>query len=126
MPNRASIYVVLFIVLFNGGYVMMDGLGVWDHMGTDPQPGGSDIREDVVDSTDPSNIDPQGGGLGTLFGLITVIYHGTVGAALDTILPGLAMLNNLAIVPGPVVEFLQLVSFVAGIDAAAYLRGFNL
>lgn len=126
MPNRVSIWIVLFIVFFNGGYVMMDGLDVWDHMGVDPQPGGEEIREDIQNQTNPDNINPQGGGLATLFGLISSLWNTTVGAVLDQLLPGIAMLGNLNIIPDPLVDFFQLASVIAGIDAAAYLRGYNL
>lgn len=126
MPNRVSIWIVLFIVFFNGGYAMMAGFGVWDHMGADPDPGGTEVKDDITDTTDPRNVDPQGGGLSTLFGLISALYNNTIGVVLNKLLPGIAMLGNLNIVPDAVVDFLQLASVIAGIDAAAYLRGYNL
>lgn len=125
MPNRVSVWIVLFLVFFNAGYGMMGAMGVWDHMGTDPEPGGDEL-DDLKDSQRPDEVNPQGGGLSTLFGLIASLYDSTVGAVLSAIFPGIDMLGNLDIMPAGVVEFLKWAGLIATIDAAAYLRGFNL
>lgn len=124
---RVSVYIVLFLLFFNGGAELLIDTGVAGDMGIDPATGNDEKLEKA--SEDARNVDPGTGTGGTLFGMYNALAS-TVGTIFDTIFPGAAMLK--AAVPGgsafnAFINFLFTgASIIVGLDTVAFFRGYEL
>ena len=124
---RVSVYIVLFLVFFNGGAEMLIDTGVADDMGIDPTTGNDEQLEQA--DREARHVDPGTGTGGTLFGLYNALAT-TVRTVFNTVFPGAAMLK--ASLPGGTalnafIDFLFAgASIIVGLDTVAYFRGYTL
>jgi hypothetical protein len=120
---RVSIYIVMFLVFFNGGALMLESTGAADAMGIDPAEGNDQQLEDAKEQARSPN--PGSGIGGTLFGLYNSLA-GTLEAILNTIMPGAEMLKANGF-PDPIVNYLfGATPFIIGLDIIGYFRGWSL
>lgn len=122
MAYRASIWIVIFLVSFNGGAVFLDAVGVDDYLGISSDVG--DVDE-IDQATEQSQFETGTGRGATLFGTYNRLA-GVLNNVLNALMPGAEMLKNAW--PDP--TFHLAVNFVFGvlvmippIDLAMFLRG---
>lgn len=120
MPYKLSIWIVLFLVAFNGGHVMLDASGTYDYLGVSADPGTPSEVTQAANQVD--NYDTGTGGGSTLFGLYNTLAD-PLEAVFNAILPGAAMLKNVG-VPTYLVNFtFAPLALIPGIDLIKFLRG---
>lgn len=124
---RVSVYIVLFLLFFNGGAELLIDTGVAADMGIDPGTGNDEKLEKAQE--DSRTVDPGTGTGGTLFGMYNAIGS-TVETVFNTVFPGAAMLKA-AISGGAAfnafIDFLFLgASIIVGLDTVAFFRGYSL
>lgn len=119
MAYKVSVWIVLFLLFFNGGHIALDVSGTYDYMGVSPNPGDTSDLNDGKGSV--QNFD-TGKGLGdTLFGLYNLLAS-PLETLLNTIFPGAKMLKNIG-VPFWIVNFgMAGLAVIPGIDLINFLR----
>lgn len=120
---RVSVYIVLFLLFFNGGAEMLIQTGVAGEMGIDPATGNDEELENAKEEA--RNPNPGSGVGSTLFGMYNSLAS-TVEAIFNTIMPGAAMLKATPI-PDFFVNFLfGAAPIIVGLDTIAFFRGTEL
>lgn len=119
MAYKISMWIVLFLLFFNGGAVMLQASGAADYLGVTPATGGGERLDDVSDEL--NSYETGNGGGSTLFGLYNTLSQ-PLEAAFNAIFPGAQMLKNVG-VPGYLVTFLFTgLAVVPGYDLLVFLR----
>lgn len=119
MAYKLSVYIVLFLVFFNGGAALLDASGTTEHLGLDTTTSNGDDIEAKADNARDFSV---GGGVGeTLFGLYNAVA-GVLETVFDTLTPGAKMLKS-AGVPDYLVNFTFAGLYVVpGIDLINFFR----
>ena len=120
--SRVSIYLVIFLVAFNGGAVMLSTTGVDNVIGI-----GADIDGDETSEIEKGAEDPQvGSGSGGIVGLELYAVLGNVLSSILSIQPAMNMLLQ-AGVPLYLIAFANaVIGVIIGIDLISFVRGFDL
>lgn len=117
--SKPSVWIVLFLLSFNGAAAMMGAAGAWGYMGIQPDPGGDKIETDVTQEA--QDFDTSQGSGATLFGLYNSLA-GVLEAIFNSIYPGAAMLKRIG-VPDYLVNWLFAgLTIVPAIDLIDFLR----
>jgi hypothetical protein len=117
---KTSVYLLIFFISINAFAGALYGLGVDEHLGVSPDPGGSAELEQAV--SDAQEIQAGGGGGETLFSAYNSLASG-IEQVLWTVLPAARLLGNTPI-PNPIVDWLfASVPVVVALDYAGFFRG---
>jgi hypothetical protein len=117
---KTSAWLLVFFVSMNLFAGALAGLGVNQHLGIQPDPGGS--SEFAQAQEDATDITAGGGGGDTLFTAYNTLASGVQGI-IFTVLPASKLLAN-AGVPNPIVAWLfASVPIIVGLDFAGFFRG---
>lgn len=123
---RVSVYIVMFLVFFNGGALMLQSTGAADWMGIDPAEGND---EQIKNATEAAKNPNPGRGIGeTLFGMYNSLA-GTLETVFNTVMPGAAMLK--AVIHSDAGDaFINYIftaaPIIVGLDTIAFFRGWDL
>lgn len=122
MAYRLSVWIVVFLLSFNGGAVMLTETGAAEYMGI-----GVDVGDtsELDDATDDSEFDTGTGTGQTLFGTYNQL-SGFLNGIFNAIMPGAEMLKNAF--PDPtfalMVNFIfSVLAIIPTIDLAKFIRG---
>jgi len=120
---RVSIYLVMFLLFFNGGYVMLEQTGAADTMGIDPAEGNDEQFEEAKDAS--RNVNP-GNGLGsTLFAMYNSLA-GVLETIFNTIFPGAEMLKANGFPDFAINYSFGAAPIIIALDIIGYFRGYSL
>lgn len=121
MPYRVSVYLILFLVFFNGGAIMLDVTGVADYLGVSVDLGDT---SEIDTATNQTSLQTGTGTGSTLFGT-----YNRVASFLDTVFTpitaGPEMLKNAWGNPlwADLVDYLFTgIGMIIAIDIALFLR----
>jgi hypothetical protein len=119
MAYKLSVYVVLFLLFFNGSAILLDASGTTEHLGIETS---TDNGDEVVAASEDARTFEVGGGLGqTLFGLYAAL-GGVLEGLFNAVNPGAAMLKS-TFVPDYLVNFVFLgLHLLPAIDIVKFLR----
>lgn len=120
MAYKLSVYIVLFLLFFNGAAVLLNASGTADYLGVEPDTGDTNKLDAAREESKSFGVSR---GIGdTLFGLwitLSTVIETIVGA----VFPGANMLMN-AGVPSYIVSYgMAGLAVVPGIDLVKFLRG---
>lgn len=119
MPYKISMWIVIFLLFFNGGAALMNTSGASDYLGVSPDVCAPDSLQNAGETS--QGFSTGGGGGSTLFGFYNQIA-GMFETLFNSIFPGAAMLKCAGI-PDYVVTFaFSGLAVVPGIDIAIFLR----
>jgi hypothetical protein len=117
---KVSVYLLVFFISMNAFAGALYALDVDDHLGTSPDPGGSDELQQAI--ADAQDIQGGGGGGETLFSAYNSLATG-IEQVLWTVLPAARLLGNTPI-PNPIVDWLfASVPVIVALDYAGFFRG---
>lgn len=120
---RVSIYIVMFLVFFNGGVAVLENTGAADTMGIHPAEGNDAQLEQAKEEARSPN---PGSGIGaTLFGLYNSLA-GTLETVFNTIFPGAELLKANGF-PDFVINYsFSGMALFVGLDTIGFFRGWSL
>jgi len=119
---RITTTVVVVFLAMNIFAAGLQTAGMDDKWGTSPEPGDAQALSDA--QQEPDNINPRGGGLSTLFGLI-VSVGSSLGAIFGSALPALDLLGDLGVPDYIILLMGGPLTILSGIEIADWLRGIS-
>lgn len=122
---RLSVYLLIFLILFNGWAGLLQTYDIDDHLGISAETGDPAALENATSTAqDASDLD-SGGLFDSLIGIVQSGFNAFTGILVG-IQPGAQMLANI-VPPGPAESLVEwgfsIVPIIIGIDVLAYARG---
>lgn len=119
MGYKISVWIVLFLLFFNGGHVLMAESGAYSYLGVSANPGDHSQLDKGEEKL--KKFSTPGGGDSTLFALYNTVAN-PLEIMFNAIMPGAAMLKNIGW-PKYIVNFLfSGLAVIPGIDLVKFLR----
>lgn len=117
---RVTTTVVIFFILLNAFVGVIGQAGLDDSWGTQPQTGEPDALTQAQQESD--RVQPSGGGLSTLFGLI-VSLGSSLGTIFGAALPAVSMFADLGVPTWFLGYATAPLAIIAAVEIADFLRG---
>lgn len=119
MSYKISIWIVLFLLFFNGGAVMLEESAAADYLGVNPAVGDNEQLDKAKQEAQKYGTGTGGGQ--TLFGLWNSLSN-VLQTVVDSIFPAATMMRNVGVPNYIVTYFFTGISIVPGIDVIMFLR----